>query len=115
MGALGRSRLRDRSSEPLPSEIIGVTPGVRLSLISDQPGIVEFRGSHRVVVSLHIGPSVAVDCRRGGERYCGTTIHGDLEIIPPNLGGIWEIKARDTALIIGLKLRLLQDVVAESG
>jgi AraC family transcriptional regulator len=115
MGALGRSRLRDRSSKPLPSEIIGVTPGVRLSLISDQPGIVEFRGSHRVVVSLHIGPSVAVDCRRGGERYCGTTIHGDLEIIPPNLGGIWEIKARDTALIIGLKLRLLQDVVAESG
>lgn len=115
MGALGRSRLRDRSSKPLPSEIIGVTPGVRLSLISDQPGIVEFRGSPRVVVSLHIGPSVAVDCRRGGERYCGTTIHGDLEIIPPNLGGIWEIKARDTALIIGLKLRLLQDVVAESG
>ncbi|MGB6832920.1 MAG: AraC family transcriptional regulator, partial [Candidatus Acidiferrum sp.] len=32
-----------------------------------------------------------------------------------NDGGIWEIKARDTALIIGLKLRLLQDVVAESG
>jgi AraC family transcriptional regulator len=115
MGAFGRSYLRDRTSEPLPREVIGVTPDLRLSLISDQPGIVEFRGSAQVVVSLHVGPSATVDCRRGGERHRGTTIHGDLELIPPNLGGVWELKTRDIALVIGLKLRTLQRVVEEAG
>jgi AraC family transcriptional regulator len=115
MGALGKSYLQDRTSEPVPREIIGATENLSLSLISDQPGLVEFLGSPRVLVSVHVGPSVAVDCRRGGERHRGTAIHGDLEIIPPNLGGLWELKSRDTALVIGLKFRVLERVVQESG
>jgi AraC family transcriptional regulator len=115
MGAFGRSYLQDRASEPVPNEIIGATENLRLNLISDQPGLVEFLGSPRVVVSLHVGPSVAVDCRRNGQRHRGTAIHGDLEIIPPNHGGVWEIKSRDTALVIGLKLRVLERIVQESG
>jgi AraC family transcriptional regulator len=115
MGAFGRSCLQDRSSKPSPKEIIGVTENLRLSLISDQPGIVEFVGSPRVVVSLHVGTSVAVDCRRGGERHRGTTIHGDLEIIPPNLAGVWEVKSQDTALVIGINLCVLEHIVEESG
>jgi AraC family transcriptional regulator len=115
MGALGKSYLQDRGSLPFPNEIIGATENLRLSLISDQPGIVEFPGSPSVAVSLHVGASVAVDCRRAGMRHRGTTIHGDLEIIPPNMGGVWEIKSRDTALVIGLKLRVLHRIVQESG
>ncbi len=115
MGAFGRSHLQDRTSDPSPNEILGSTENLRLSLISDEPGIVEFLGSPRVVISLHVGPSVIVDCRRGGDRYRGTSIHGDLEIIPPNLGGIWEIKSHDTALVIALKIRLLERIVSESG
>jgi len=115
MGAFGRSYLQDRTSEPTRKEIIGATESLRLSLISDQTGIVEFLGSPRVLVSLHVGPSVAVDCRRGGQRHHGTTIHGDLEIIPPRLGCVWEIKSQDTALVIGLKLRILERIVEESG
>jgi AraC family transcriptional regulator len=115
MGVSARNYLYDGTSKPSPSEIIGQTENVRLSLISDQPGIVEFPGSSRVVLSLHIGPSVVVDCRRAGERHRGTTIHGDLEIIPPNLAGVWEIKGTDTALAIGIKLRLLERVVEEFG
>src|SRR5208282_17790 len=115
MGAFSKSYLQNRSSGPFPAEIIGASENLQLSLISDQPGMVEFLGSRRVVVSVHVGTSVAVDCRRGGERYRGTTIHGDLEIIPPNLGGVWELKAQDTALVIGLKLRVLERIVEESG
>src|SRR5277367_1415778 len=115
MGAVGRSYLREQTSEPIPPKVIGSTENLRLSLLSDPPGIVEYPGSPRVVVSLHVGTSVAVDCRRGGERHRGTTIHGDLEIIPPNLAGVWELKSRDTALVIGIKLRLLESIVQESG
>jgi AraC family transcriptional regulator len=115
MAAFARSYLQDRTSGPFPSEVIGVTENLGVSLISDQPGLVEFQGSPRVIVSMHVGPSVAVDCRRGGERHSGTNIHGDLEIIPPNLGGTWEIKVRDTALVVGIKLRVLQSIVEASG
>lgn len=115
MGAFDRSYPQDRTSAVTTRQIIGASESLRLSLISDQPGIVEFLGSARVLVSLHVGPSVAVDCRRGGQRHRGTTIHGDLEIIPPQVGGVWEIKSRDTALVIGLKLRILERIVEESG
>lgn len=112
MAAYARSY---RTSQRPPNQVIGVTENIRLSLISDEPGLVEFRGSSRVVVSLHVGPSVAVDCQRGGERHRGTTIHGDLEIIPPNLGGFWELKSCDTALLIGIKFGVLKSVIEESG
>jgi AraC family transcriptional regulator len=115
MGAFGRSNLQNRTSEPAFHEIVGATDNLRLSLISDPPGVVEFAGSPRVIISLHVGPSVAVDCRRGGERHRGISIHGDLEIIPPNLGGVWELKSQDTALVIGLKLRVLERIISESG
>jgi AraC family transcriptional regulator len=100
---------------PLPNELVGVTDDLRLSMISDRPGLVEFPGSGGVIVSLHVGPSVTLDCRRNGERHVGTTIHGDLEIIPPNTPGTWELKTSDTALVIAMKLRLLRSVAQESG
>jgi AraC family transcriptional regulator len=115
MSAFAKSYLQDRNSAPSPSEAIGATENIRLSLITDQPGIVQFLGSPRVLVFFHVGPSVAVNCRRGGERYRGTTIHGDLEIIPPNLGGYWELESRDTALVIAIKLGVLESVVRDSG
>jgi AraC family transcriptional regulator len=102
-------------SAPRPNELIGITDDLRLSLISDQPGLVEFPGTAGVLVSLHVGPSVTVDCRRNGERHVGTTIHGDLEIIPPNTPGTWELQSSDTALVIAMKLRLLQCIAEQSG
>lgn len=114
MGAHATSFLQQRST-PLAHELIGSTQDLRLSLISDRPGLVEFSGTLAVVVSIHVGPSVSVDCRRGGQRHRGTTIHGDLEIIPPNTPGVWELKSSDTALVISLKLRLLAAIADELG
>ena len=114
MGGYARADYQHRSA-PLPAEHIGSTDDLRLSLISDQPGLVEFPGAPAVVVSLHVGPSVAVDCRRAGERHRGISIHGDLEIIPPNTDGIWEVKSRDTALVMGVKIRLLHSIVEQFG
>lgn len=114
MGASPRTHFQRRTT-PLPGELIGATDDLRLSLISDQAGLVEFPGSAGVLVSVHVGPSVVVDCRRAGLRHKGTTIHGDLEIIPPDTPGVWELKSSDTALVIGLKLRVLRSIVEESG
>jgi len=100
---------------PSPHELIGATDDLRLSLICDKPGLVEFAGSSGVLVSIHVGASVVVDCRRGGERRAGTTIHGDIEIIPANTPGSWELKSTDTALVIAMKLRFFHAVAEESG
>jgi AraC family transcriptional regulator len=114
MGACAKRQFQHRATL-LPGELVGSTSDLRVSLISDRAGLVEFPGSPAVVVSIHVGASVAADCRRAGERHQGTTVHGDLEIIPPNTPGTWEIKTSDTALVVGLKLRLLHEIAEQSG
>jgi len=104
-----------RTSQPNPRELIGRAENIRVSLVSDRPGLVEFQGSPGVVVSIHVGPSVEADCRRGGERHRGTTIHGDIEVIPPSLPGTWEIRGSDSALVVGLGLELLRRAAEELG
>lgn len=114
MAAFAKSYFRDRSARPSPSEFIGATENLRVSLISDEPGLVEFAGSPHVVVSMHVGPSLVCDCRRGGERHRGTSVHGDIEIIPPNLPGTWEINSLDTALVVAIKMSFLRSLVQDS-
>lgn len=114
MGAHARRLFQHRNTAP-NHELIGSTEDLRLSLISDRPGLVEFSGAPAVIVSIHVGASVSADCRRGGQRHRGTTIHGDLEIIPPNTPGVWELESADTALVIGLKLHLLRSIVEQLG
>ncbi|HKW56566.1 MAG TPA: AraC family transcriptional regulator [Candidatus Acidoferrum sp.] len=114
-GSASTTSFLDRSSQILPSELIGSTEHLRLSLISDEPGRVEFSGSPRLILSLHVGPTVYADCRRAGEHHGGSATHGDIEIIPPNLAGVWEIRSRDTALVIALKMDLLRAVVEQAG
>jgi AraC family transcriptional regulator len=104
-----------RSSRPSRSEIIGHAEHLRLSLITDLPSVVEFSGSPAVVISIHVGPSVDIDCRRGGERHSARTVHGDIEIIPPALSGVWEFKGSGTTLVIGLGLTLIHRVIEELG
>jgi AraC family transcriptional regulator len=115
MGSSARMWFQDRGAQPFPAEIIGEADNLRVSFISDRPGIVEFGGSPAVVISIHVGPSVEVDCRRGGERHRGRTIHGDIEIIPPRLPGVWELGGSDSALVLGLGLRAVHRVVEEFG
>jgi AraC family transcriptional regulator len=115
MAARAANNFQDRTSAPLPNEFVGATENLSVNLITDQPGMVEFKGSPRVLVSIHVGPSVDVDCRRGGERHRGTTVHGDVEIIPPSLPGVWELKGKDSALVLAIKLQLLNRVVEEFG
>ena len=96
-------------SSPTQREIHfqGSTENVRVTLMSDNPGLVEFPGCSAAIVSIHVGPSSLMTCRRGGISHRGSAVHGDIDIIPPRLTGIWELKERDTALIVRLEAPLL--------
>jgi AraC family transcriptional regulator len=89
------------------------TPQVRVILLSDDPGQIEFSGLPRTVVSIHVGPTALVTCRRGGVTYSGNAVHGDIDIIPAGISGYWELKQRDTALAVSLEHALLVKAVEE--
>ena len=81
--------------------------GIRLSLLSDAPGSIEVPSLRNTIVSIHVGPSVEVACRRGGYRHRGTAVHGDIDIIPAGTPSVWEIKEKDTAFVLSLSPELL--------
>lgn len=86
---------------------------LRLSLLTDSPGQVEVPGLRRTIISMHIGPSVYVTCRRGEYRHHGMAVHGDIDIIPADTPSLWEIKETDTALVLSLSPELLQAVAEQ--
>jgi AraC family transcriptional regulator len=75
--------------------------------------VLDVPGSRNTVVAIHVGPSVYIACRRGGHRHCGTTVHGDVDIIPPGMPSVWELKERDTALILSVSPEFMDTVVEQ--
>jgi AraC family transcriptional regulator len=62
-----------------------------------------------------MGASVHVGCRRGGKYHCGLNVHGDIDIIPPDTPSRWELREKDTSLIIRVPISFLNLVADESG
>jgi AraC family transcriptional regulator len=85
----------------------------RVLLLSDEPGVLEVPAMRNTIVSIHVGPSVQVSCRRGGTSYRGMAVHGDIDIIPSETPSRWEIKEKDTAFILSLSPELLSTVAEE--
>jgi AraC family transcriptional regulator len=86
---------------------------LRVLLITDPPGLIEVPGLRNTLVSIHVGPSVQVSCRRGGQSHQGMAVHGDIDIIPADTPSLWEIKEKDTALVLSLSPELLLAVAKE--
>ena len=89
--------------------------GLRLGLLFDEPGVVEIPGLRNTIVSVHIGPSVQVSCRRAGKRHRGTAVHGDIEIIPAGTPGLCEIAQKDSSLVLSVSPELLNTVAEQLG
>ena len=85
---------------------------LRLVLLTDAPGVIEVPPARSTRVSIHVGPSIQVACRRAGHSHRGIAVHGDIEIIPAGIPSVWEITEKDTFLAMSLSPELL-DTVAE--
>jgi AraC family transcriptional regulator len=91
------------------------TDGFRVRLHSDAPGLVEIPAQANAIVSVHVGPPSQMSCHHGRTHFCGTAVHGDVEIIPWGMSGSWELKQRDTAFVMSLSRGLLRRAAEESG
>jgi AraC family transcriptional regulator len=54
-------------------------------------------------------------CRHGRTHFCGTAIHGDIEIIPWGMSGSWELEQNDSAFVMSFSPALLRTAAEESG
>jgi AraC family transcriptional regulator len=88
---------------------------LRAMVWSDPAGVTDSPASHRTIVSIHMGASVHIGCRRGGKYHCGLSVHGDIDIIPPDTPSRWELREKDTSFIIRVPTRTLSLVAGESG
>jgi len=79
-------------------------------MASDEPGVVESPAASSTSVVIHVGPPADIACIRRDERYRGTAVHGDIDIIPSATPSRWELKDKDTALILSLSPKLLRAV-----
>jgi AraC family transcriptional regulator len=88
---------------------------LKVLLLSDPAGILVSPASRRTTVSIHVGTSVHIGCRRGGQYHCGLNVHGDIDIIPPGIVSRWELKEKDTALILSVPASLLSMTALQCG
>ena len=103
------------STPPEPPSRRTAPDELRALVWSDPAGITDSPASRKVIVSIHMGSSVHIGCRRGGKYHCGLSVHGDIDIIPPNTTSRWELKEKDTSFIIRVPTSLLNEVADESG
>jgi AraC family transcriptional regulator len=89
---------------------------VAFQLRRDYRGVLEVPELESVLISVHVGTATRLSCRRGGQRFTGTSVHGDIDVIPSRTAARWEMHDdNDTALVLSLPQALLDAVAVECG
>lgn len=89
--------------------------GLVFQLRRDPPGILDVPALENILVSVHIGAPIRVDCHRAGRHFSGTAVHGDIDIIPQHTPARWELVGEeDKAILLSLPQALLQTTATES-
>ncbi len=104
----GAATVPDKANGPLRADEL------RVLLWSDPKGVVDSPASRRAIVSIHVGATVEVGCRRDGRYHRGPSVHGDIDVIPPGTASRWELKEKDTALILRLPGGLLEEAARQA-
>ena len=90
--------------------------GIAFQLRKDPRGVLEVPELENVLISIHLGAPARIGCLRGGTRFSGTAVHGDIDIVPARTASRWEMHdENDQALILSLPQKLLHTVARESG
>lgn len=94
---------------------IGTAPGVGLQFRWDPRGVLNMPALNDVLIAIHLGPAAKLGCRRDGQRFHGTAVHGDIDIVPAHTTMRWEMyDQNDRTLILSLSEKLLRKLTEES-
>lgn len=85
--------------------------GVGVQLRWDPAGTMSLAGFEYALVCIHAGSPAKLICRRDGKRFSGTSVHGDIDIIPAHTAMHWEmLDGHDNTLVLSLPEKLLRSV-----
>jgi AraC family transcriptional regulator len=85
--------------------------GVGVQLRWDPVGKMNLPGFQYALVCIHSGSPARLICQRDGKRFTGTSVHGDIDIIPAHTPMQWEtLDGHDTTLVFSLPHTLLRSV-----
>jgi AraC family transcriptional regulator len=87
---------------------------LRISLISDPPGVVEIPAAMQPRVIVCFGRPVQLVCTHGDRSRSGLAIHGDIHIVPSGLPTRWESKEGVSGLVLRVASELLMRLAADS-
>src|SRR6202000_561750 len=87
-----------RMTNPLakPAGLSGDQLSARLQ--TDPAGVLEAPARPNPGIVIHVGRPVHIACDRAGRGHRGTSVHGDVDIIPSGVSSRWELRGEDTAL-----------------
>ena len=87
---------------------------VGLQLRWDPPGVMDFPAIEQTLVCVHTGAPAKLACCRNGRRYAGTSVHGDIDIIPAQTPMRWQMfDQNDNTLVLSLPQSLLNSIAAD--
>jgi AraC family transcriptional regulator len=89
------------------------SPGLRIGIFSAPGGIVAMPPLRDHLISIHVGAPVRVACRYAGRAHQRLQAHGDIDIVPAGVSGVWEDETAATALNLRIPPALL-NTAAES-
>jgi len=101
--------------QPEPGSRQAKPDELRALVWSDPAGVTDSPASRKVIVSIHMGASVHIGCRRGGEYHSGLSVHGDIDVIPPGTPSRWELREKDTSFILRVPTSFMNLAAGESG
>jgi AraC family transcriptional regulator len=101
------------STSPIVTLIEPNTYKLSACIATDPPGRNESPARPRPRVAIHMGRSVYMICQHGRLKHRGWGVHGDIDVIPAETPCVWEPRAHDTALIVGIDSELLASTAEE--
>ncbi|HEX2711910.1 MAG TPA: hypothetical protein VHM88_06765 [Candidatus Acidoferrales bacterium] len=90
-------------------------PPLRIRLQHDLPGVIESPAPSDPHLVVHLGKSTEIECHRGGKKYRGKTVHGDVDIIPAGIASRWILNEPGSDAIVRIPRQLLQTVAEGRG
>jgi AraC family transcriptional regulator len=87
---------------------------VRLQMRWDPPGVMDFPAVEQTLICVHSGAPAKLPCRRDGRSYAGTSVDGDIDIIPARTPMRWLMFDRnDNTIVLSLPQSLLASIAAD--
>ncbi|TAX84888.1 AraC family transcriptional regulator [Rhizobium leguminosarum] len=89
--------------------------GLEAELLRIPPGSTQISGTPYHRLGIHVGRPVRAQCRCGGREHRRLKKHGDIDVVPAGLDGVWEDDRECTILRLKISKELFHRAAIDLG